>query len=171
MLKALGVRVLAANRSMSAFDHQIDAGFALADIPTMLGQCDFAVVATALTPQTKGLIGRQALEALGPEGVLINVARGPVVEEEALYRALADGRLGGAIIDVWYHYPERLDDLDTAPSRFDFVALPNVVMTPHVSGWTEGTASRRVAIIAENLRRAAAGDPLLNVVATGTRTA
>lgn len=171
MLKALGVRVLAANRSVSAFDEYVDNGFILAEIPAMLSQCDFAVVATALTPQTEGLIGRQALAALGAEGVLVNVARGPVVEEEALYRALADVRLGGAVIDVWYHYPDRLDDPDTAPSRFDFAALPNVVMTPHVSGWTEGTASRRVAIIAENLRRAAAGDPLLNVVAMGTRTA
>ena len=171
MLKALGVRVLAANRSMSAFDEYVDTGFALAETPTMLSQCDFAVVATALTPQTESLIGKEALDALGSEGVLVNVARGPVVAEQALYEALADGRLGGAVIDVWYHYPDRLDDADTAPSQFDFAALPNVVMTPHVSGWTEGTASRRVAIIAENLRRAAAGDPLLNVVAMGTRTA
>ena len=171
MLKALGVRVLAANRSASAFDEQIEMGFALADIPTMFGECDFAVVATALTPQTEGLIGKRELDALGADGVLLNVARGPVVAEEALYKALAGGRLGGAVIDVWYHYPERLDAPDLAPSQFDFAALPNVVMTPHVSGWTEGTASRRVAIIAENLRRAAAGDPLLNVVATGTRKA
>ena len=156
---------------MSAFDEYVDTGFALAETPTMLSQCDFAVVATALTPQTESLIGKEALDALGSEGVLVNVARGPVVAEQALYEALADGRLGGAVIDVWYHYPDRLDDADTAPSQFDFAALPNVVMTPHVSGWTEGTASRRVAIIAENLRRAAAGDPLLNVVAMGTRTA
>lgn len=171
MLKALGLRVLSANRSASAFDDQIDGGYALADIPTMLKQCDFAVVATALTAQTENLIGKEALDSLGPEGVLVNVARGPVVAEKALYQSLAEGRLGGAVIDVWYRYPERLDDPDSAPSRFDFAALPNVVMTPHVSGWTEGTASRRVAIIAENLRRAAAGDPLLNVVAMGTRTA
>ncbi|MCR6672430.1 NAD(P)-dependent oxidoreductase [Devosia ginsengisoli] len=171
MLKALGVRVLAANRSASAFDDQVETGFALGDIPTMFEQCDFAVVAAALTPQTEGLIGKDALDALGADGVLVNVARGPVVAEEALYEALAGGRLGGAVIDVWYCYPERLDDPDPAPSRFNFAALPNVVMTPHVSGWTEGTASRRVAVIAENLRRAAAGDPLLNVVATGTREA
>lgn len=171
MLEALGVRVLAANRSASAFDDRIEAGFALADIPAMFEQCDFAVVAAALTPQTEGLIGTEALEALGAEGVLLNVARGPVVVEKALYDALAGGRLGGAVIDVWYRYPERLDDPDLAPSQFDFAALPNVVMTPHVSGWTQGTAFRRVAVIAENLRRAAAGDPLLNVVATGMRQA
>jgi phosphoglycerate dehydrogenase-like enzyme len=169
MLKALGARVLAANRSASAFDDRIDAGFTLADVPAMFAQCDFAVTAVALVPQTEGLIGTEALEALGTEGVLINVARGPVVAERSLYDALADGRLGGAVIDVWYRYPERLDDADFAPSQFDFAALPNVVMTPHVSGWTQGTASRRVAVIAENLRRAAVGDPLLNVVATGTR--
>ncbi|WP_417579436.1 NAD(P)-dependent oxidoreductase [Pelagibacterium sp.] len=170
MLKALGVRVLAANRSSSAFDDQLEGCFALSDIPAMFEQCDFAVIAAALTPETRGLIGENALEALGTEGVLINVARGPVVDERALYEALAGERIGGAIIDVWYRYPDRLDDPDPKPSHFDFSALNNVSMTPHISGWTEGTASRRVAIIAENLQRAAAGEPLLNVVATGKRT-
>ncbi len=169
MLNALGARVVAANRSASAFDGHVDASFSLAEIPEMLMQCSFAVVASALTPQTKGLIGTAALDALGPDGVLLNVARGPVVDEAALYHALVDGRLGGAVIDVWYQYPDRKDDENLAPSRFDFAALPNVVMSPHVSGWTEGTVSRRIAIIAENLRRAADGDPLINVVATGTR--
>jgi|AntAceMinimDraft_1070359.scaffolds.fasta_scaffold13391_3 phosphoglycerate dehydrogenase-like enzyme len=169
LLKAFGVRVLAANRRATAFDGNVDARFALADIAMMLSQCDFAVVATALTPQTEGLVGAAALDALGATGVLVNVARGPVVDEQALYSALSEKSLSGAVIDVWYRYPERSDDTDLSPSRFDFSALPNVVMTPHVSGWTEGTVSRRVAVIAENLRRAAMGDPLLNIVAMGTR--
>ncbi len=171
MLRALGVRVLAANRSASAFDDLVDARFGLDEIPQMLAQCDFAVIAVALTPETRGLIGAEALQALGAEGVLVNVARGPVVDEDALFEALSDGTLGGAVIDVWYRYPDRVDDPDPKPSRHDFAALSNVVMTPHISGWTEGTAARRVAAIAENIERAARGEALRNVVARGTRPA
>ncbi|GLQ53872.1 NAD(P)-dependent oxidoreductase [Devosia nitrariae] len=171
MLRALDVKVVAANRSPSAFDDHVDARFGLDAVPQVLAQCDFAVIAVALTPETKGLIGKAALAALGPEGVLVNVARGPVVDEEALFEALSNGALGGAVIDVWYRYPDQLDDADLAPSRFDFAGLANVVMSPHISGWTQGTVSRRVAVIAENLRRAAVDEPLINVVATGTRSA
>jgi phosphoglycerate dehydrogenase-like enzyme len=171
LLKAFGVRVLAANRSAGAIDELVDEGFGLDSVPEMLAACDFAVVAVALTPDTEGLVGMAALDALGADGVLVNVARGPVVDESALHSALAEGRLGGAIIDVWYRYPDHPDAVDRAPSRFDFAALSNVVMTPHVSGWSEGTAERRVAFIAENIRRAAAGEPLANIVARGTRPA
>lgn len=168
-LKAFGVNVAAANRSASSFDDLVDARFGLNEIPRMLEQCDFAVIAIALTPQTKGLISKAELSALGREGVLINVARGPIVDEDALFHALSAGVLGGAVIDVWYRYPERLDDDDPKPSRYEFASLPNVVMTPHISGWTEGTAARRVMAIADNIDRAAKGKPLHNVVARGTR--
>ena len=131
----------------------------------MLDGCDFAVVAVALTESTRGLIGAEALAALGPRGVLVNVARGPVVDEAVLLDALTEGRLGGAILDVWHRYPEAR----AAAPPAAFAALPNVVMTPHISGWTTGTAARRVAAIAENIRRAATGAPLPNIVAHGTR--
>src|SRR5690606_11817630 len=136
---------------------EIEGGtsYPLERLPEMLDGCDFAVVAVALTESTRGLIGAEALAALGPRGVLVNVARGPVVEEAALFAALSERRLGGAILDVWYRYPDP-GDPDPSPAHADFAALPNVLMTPHISGWTEGTATRRIAMIAENIRRASA---------------
>jgi phosphoglycerate dehydrogenase-like enzyme len=169
-LAAFEVRVLAANRSAIADHAQLAASYPLDRLPDMMSECDFAVAAIALTPETQGLVGRVELDALGPEGVLINVARGPVVEEYALWEALTNNRLGGAILDVWYRYPETIGASDLAPAHCDFASLPNVLMTPHISGWTEGTAARRVAAIAENIRRAAAGKALLNVVAPGMRS-
>jgi phosphoglycerate dehydrogenase-like enzyme len=84
-----------------------------------------------------------------PTAVLINVARAEIVDEEALYRALAEKRLAGAARDVWYRYPT--DAGPTLPGRRPFHELANVLMTPHVSGWTEGMLEAR-----DRERRAAA---------------
>ena len=83
--------------------------------------------------------------------------------EDALYAALREGRLAGAALDVWYRYPSTPGA--TPPARSPFHALPNVLMTPHVSGWTDGMLEARARLIAENVRRVAAGEPLLNLVA------
>ena len=93
--------------------------------------------------------------------VFLNVGRGGVVDEDALYDALADKTIGGAIIDTWYSYPT---DTSTPhrPATRRFEELPNIVMTPHMSGWTSGTIARRQATIADNITRLAEGRPLIN---------
>jgi len=95
--------------------------------------------------------------------VLVNVGRGPVIDETALYQALQTQRIGAAIIDTWYQYPST-DHATCAPSQFDFAALSNVLMTPHMSGWTEGTVKRRKQCIADNVNRLSQGLPLRNVL-------
>ena len=90
------------------------------------------------------------------------MARGPVVDEEALYGALRDGRLGGAAIDVWYSYPA--GSTVGAPSRFPFRDQPNVLMTPHISGVALGTFRGRVRDIAANVAALAGGEPLRNQI-------
>ena len=126
--------------------------------------CDFLVVAVALTEDTAGLVDRNVLQALGGASVLVNVSRGGTVDEEALYDASRHGQLGGAALDVWYSYPKDSADHVAPCSRFDFASLPNVWMTPHISGWTEGTVTRRIAVMANNLVGVTQGSPLTNVV-------
>ena len=94
--------------------------------------------------------------------ILINVARGEIVDQAALYRALASGRIAGAALDVWYRYP--VDAGTTRPSDAPFHELANVLMTPHISGWTEGMLQARSKVIAENAARIATGEPPLNLV-------
>jgi phosphoglycerate dehydrogenase-like enzyme len=160
--KAFGMRVHVANRS--AVTHaDVDQAFSLDALPAFMGSADAVAVTLPLAPDTQGLVGEAALGALRPDAVLINVGRGPVVDEEALYNALAGRKLGGAIIDTWYQYPTAQQP-DCAPSRFDFAALANVVMTPHMSGWTSGTVTRRQETIADNIARLASGRPLVNVL-------
>ncbi len=102
-------------------------------------ESDVVVVSAPLGDHTRGMIGGPELEALGPDGVLINVGRGPLVQEQPLYDALASHRIAGAAIDVWYSYPDAGGH--GAPSALPFRDLPNVLMTPHSSGVTDTRSS------------------------------
>lgn len=115
---------------------------------------DYLLVTLPLEAATTGIVDAAWFAQMSAATVLINLARGPVVEEAALYDALRTGRIGGAVLDVWYNYPEA-DGGRVPPSRFPFHELRNVVMTPHGSGRTEGTFTRRWERIAANIAEVA----------------
>ncbi|MFT3717730.1 2-hydroxyacid dehydrogenase [Pseudorhodoferax sp.] len=158
--RAFGMRVHAANRS-PVRSADVDRAFALPELHDFLASVDIAVVTLPLVPETQGIVDAAALAAMRPGAVLVNVARGPVVDEQALYDALRRRHLGRAVIDTWYRYPTPAQPV-CAPSRLDFAALDNVLMTPHMSGWTEGTVRRRQQTMADNIRRLDQGQPLVN---------
>ena len=125
-------------------------------LPALLAESDFNVLAAPLTAETEGLIDEAALALVKPGAWLINVARGRLVDERALVRALREGPLGGAILDTFRDEPL----MPGSP----FYDLPNVIVTPHTS-WSSGRVlDRSVELFCDNLRRYAAGEPLLNVV-------
>jgi phosphoglycerate dehydrogenase-like enzyme len=162
--RAFDMRVMATRRAVERSDAD---GLALLGGPDaldhVLGHADYLAIALSLDASTRGLIGRRELALLKPGAVLVNVARAEIIDEEALYQALAQGRLGGAALDVWYRYPVSADP--TLPAHQPFHELSNVLMTPHVSGWTEGMLAARAEVIAENIRRTARGEAPLNLVA------
>ena len=134
--------------------------------PDQLGklcaEADVVVVTVPLNQETRGLIGAEELGLMKPDALLVNVARGAVVDEDALYAALVERRIGGAALDVWWHYP---DSTGTgSPSSAAYGELDNVVLTPHMSGVTTETFDRRIEEIAANINRLAAGEPLVNVL-------
>jgi phosphoglycerate dehydrogenase-like enzyme len=128
----------------------------------VLKRADYLVLTLPLTAATRGLLGEREFQLMKPTAVLINVARAEIVDEGALYRALAHKTIAGAVLDVWYRYPTVAGP--TFPSSQAFHELPNVLMTPHVSGWTEGTLEARATLIAENIHRVARGEPPLNLI-------
>lgn len=168
LARALGMEAVAVARSPSPGR---EAGLrwlgGSQDVLRLMEESDFVVVATPLTDETRGLVGARELEALGPDGVLVNVARGEVVDEQALYEALRDRVIGGAALDVWYRYPRRGEQAE--PSALPFHELDNVVMTPHVSGRSTGTHERRARFLVDQLGRLERGEPLENVLAVGGR--
>jgi phosphoglycerate dehydrogenase-like enzyme len=132
----------------------------------MLGRCDYAVVSCPLTDDTRGIIDAAALAALGPGGVIVNVGRGPVIDEDALWQALSTRRIAGAIIDTWYRYPES-GASQCFPSKHPLHTLDNVILSPHASGWSAGLQDRRWSVITDNMNRLSAGETLLNRISPG----
>jgi phosphoglycerate dehydrogenase-like enzyme len=159
----LKCRVLAANRSPVADPAPAETVFPLADLDRMLPQCDTVLIACALAPETTGLIDARRLALMKPSALLINVARARIVDEDALYAALKEGRLGGAALDVWWQYPTEAEP-ERRPSRRPFHELPNVLITPHSSSSSDATAERRWSVVAANLDRFARGERLENIV-------
>jgi phosphoglycerate dehydrogenase-like enzyme len=163
--KPFGMRIHVANRSAVPVSGLVDAAWPLDRLGDFMATVDYAVASLPSLPETTGLIGAEALAALRPHAVIVNVGRGVVIDEEALFTALQARRIGGAVIDTWYVYPPA-PGAPTHPSRFPFHELANVVMTPHMAAWSHGTIRRRRAAIAENINRLDRGEPLINVVAT-----
>jgi phosphoglycerate dehydrogenase-like enzyme len=159
--KAFGMSVSVANRSPVSASDVVDRTYALTELPGLMGSVDAVVNALPLTEETRGLIGAAELAAMRPDAAILNVGRGGVIDEAALYDALKAERIGGAIIDTWYVYPNT-ENANPLPAHLPFHELGNVTMTPHMSGWTHGTIRRRRATIADNLNRCASGKDLKN---------
>lgn len=164
-------------RRARAFDMEVcairrDVRQSAEDDPALLGgpglteevlrRSDYVVIAMPATPQTIGRIGRRELALMKPSAFLINVARAEIVDENALYDALSRRSIAGAALDVWYRYPRETGP--AAPATHPFHELPNVLMTPHIAGWTEGMLQARAKLIAENIRRIAYHEAPLNLI-------
>ena len=134
----------------------LDSGSSRTQLEQALGRADYLVIAVPETTRTRGLIGAAELALLRPSAVLINVARGTIVDEQALIEALRAGKLRGAGLDVFVHEP--------LPQDSPLWQLPGVLVTPHVSAVTRRFWDRQLDLILHNLARYQAGQPLLNVV-------
>jgi phosphoglycerate dehydrogenase-like enzyme len=167
--QAFGMRVLAMRRSIGraklgyTTEHTGDAAgtiptrfYAPDALHVMLAECDYLVVALPLTAETTHLIGSAELKALKSSAYLVNVARGPIVDEEALSQALRQGWIAGAGLDVFEQEP--------LPADSPLWTIENVLLSPHVAGFTPRYDERATALFAENLGRYLSGERLLNLV-------
>lgn len=170
---AFGMRVLAIRSRPDNIVPDSGAGLDFlggpSDLPLLLRESDFLVIACPLNSRTRGMLGPSELARLKPSAYLINVSRAEVVDETALYEALRQRRLGGAALDVWYRYPKSREEVFHG-SSLPFHELPNVLVTPHMAGWTRPLVQRRIARMIQTLRQFESGQPLDRVVLTGTWT-
>jgi phosphoglycerate dehydrogenase-like enzyme len=159
---ALGMRVLGLNRRGPLPDHPdvlAQEIFAPRDRIRMIEQCDYLVVTAPLTPHTRGLIGEVELAAMKPDSVVINIGRGPVIQEEALLRALSEKRIKGAALDVF--------DTEPLPDGHPFYSLENVLLSPHSADHTTVWLTNAMEFFLENLQRFRKGESLVNVIEKG----
>jgi phosphoglycerate dehydrogenase-like enzyme len=168
--RCFGMRVVATKRSVSQMrdvgyvaqgtgDREgtlLDEVFLPERLSEMLGLCDYVVVAVPLTPETRKLIGEAELRAMKSSAYLVNISRGETLDEAALIKALGEGWIAGAGLDVFEEEP--------LPSDSPLYELENVVLSPHVAGFTLRYDERASDLFAENLRHYLAGEPLLNLV-------
>lgn len=164
LLRAVGSEGTAVTGSgrVDATAHGLSWAGDTSRLDELLSESDVVVLSAPLNQATEGMIGARQLRLIGSNGVLINVGRGPLVDENALYDALHDGYLRAAAIDVWYRYPA--PGGQSAPSALPFAELSNVLMTPHSSGVTADTFIGRADDIAANVARLSRGERLSNVV-------
>jgi phosphoglycerate dehydrogenase-like enzyme len=141
---------------LDSLDSPPDEFFPVGELRNVLPRAEHLVLIVPDTPQTAGLIGEKEL-ALMPQGaILINIGRGPLVDEPALVEALTSGHLGGAGLDVFVEEP--------LPRDSPFWEMPNVLVSPH-SGSTSDQENRRITdLFCQNLKRFLAGQPLINVL-------
>ncbi len=153
---ALGMKVTGLRRSDGPPVTEVDRVYPREQLHQFLADSDFVVLALPLTKETQGLIGERELRGMKPSAYLINVARGAVVDEGALIRALEEKWIAGAGLDVFIQEP--------LPPDSRFYDLPNVIFSPHISGEMPDYESRATEIFCENLKRYIAGEPFLHEV-------
>jgi len=159
--KAFGMRILAINRSGKT-DMSVDFIGTLDDIDYLLRNSDIIVITLPLTRWTRGLIGHRELALMKPNAILVNVSRGPIVDQKALYEHLKSNPNFVACLDVWWRYPPR--GSDKAFQDYPFHELSNVIMTPHIAGFAPEIRPEVIKKAVENIVRYIKGERLLNVV-------
>ncbi len=163
--QGLGMEVVGVRRSGEPAHEDGVAIHPVTALHNLLPRSDALLMALPETQETRGLVGARELALLRPGALVVNVGRGPTLDEEALYTALRDGSVRAAGIDVWYQYPRGEEERTrTAPSRFPFHELDNVVMSPHRAGWLSESEIDRMEQLAAMLNAAAAGLPMPNQV-------
>jgi phosphoglycerate dehydrogenase-like enzyme len=158
-VRPLGMTVLAVKRHASrsrGADLLVEQTYGPEQRIEMLSRCDYVVVAAPLTSETRGMIGEREFMAMKPMAVVINVGRGPVINEEALISALSNGRIKGAALDVFDHEP--------LPQGHPFYRLENVLLSPHCADHTPDWLDQAMQFFIAQFERFRKGEPLLNVV-------
>ena len=151
----LQMRVLGTARTRRDDPH-VERYVAPTELHAALGEADFVVLCLALTAETEGIIDAAALAAMKPTAYLINVARGGLVDEDALIAALQTGQIAGAGLDSMAVEP--------LPEESPLWTMPNVLITPHVGNGRDSSGDQVIAFMCENIRRFAEGEPLLGKV-------
>jgi len=155
------MRVLAVKRHAQSYndDPLIQKVYATQDRIEMISQCDYLVVAAPLTPETRGLVGEREFAAMKPDAVVINLGRGPVIDEKAMVQALAEKRIKGAALDVF--------DTEPLPAGHAFYGMENVLLSPHSADHTATWTRDAMLFFLAQFDRYTKGEPLENLVKKG----
>src|SRR5579863_5759422 len=156
--RPFGMKILALRRraTLSVKDPLVDETFPSGRINDLMAASDYVMVAAPLTPETRGMVGAAQIAAMRPDAVIINVGRGPVIDQSALQAALEAGKIRGAALDVF--------EVEPLPAGHPFYKMPNVLVSPHTADRVEDFHALAYQAFFENFQRFEAGQPLINLV-------
>ncbi len=163
--RAFGMSVVGVRRTVREQPEELEWLGTPDRLDELLETSDFVLIACDLNTETEGMIHAARLARMKPTSVLINVARGRIVDEDALFDALKEKRIGGAVLDVWWNYLSPGED--AWPSNRPFEELDNVILSAHESAMTQGQIDRRWRFVAKNIERAVSGEAPENLVFVG----
>jgi phosphoglycerate dehydrogenase-like enzyme len=155
LARAFGMRLIGVGRT-ARDDADFGSIVASSDLSKVVPEADYLLIVAPRTPETEGLIGRDLIAALKPSARVINVGRGPTLDQRELMRALSEGRIAGAALDVF--------DIEPLPKDDPLWETPGLIVSPHIAGDHVGWREAVTDLFNENLRRWMAGEPLRNVV-------
>ncbi|TFG11654.1 hypothetical protein EU537_11755 [Candidatus Thorarchaeota archaeon] len=165
-LQRFGVEITAVTRTgESDNEHLVDKLVSVERIEEVVLAADFVILSLPLTDESEGLVDEEFLSWMKPTSILVNVSRGPIIKESALYHALQDNRIAGAAIDVWWEYPKEWGGTDKFPSEeYAFHEMENVVLSPHRAGYSEHIHEEQLRFVGENILRFIRGEEPENQV-------
>jgi phosphoglycerate dehydrogenase-like enzyme len=163
-LRPFGIQIIAATRSgKTRTPELVDRVCSIDNAESSIREADFVLLTLPLTPESQNLVDTEFISWMKPTSLLVNISRGPIVDEKALFEALREKRIQGAAIDVWWQYPSKWRGTGS-PSEYPFHELDNVVMSPHRAAYSEEVMSGQVRFAGENILRFIRGQEPENIV-------
>jgi phosphoglycerate dehydrogenase-like enzyme len=164
-LKGFDVTIHAATRSGTSKHADLAEKLVRIDeVKQFVEEADFIILSLPLTPDSKGLVNEEFISLMKSNSILVNVSRGPIVEEQALFNALRENKIRGAGLDVWWRYPKKWRGTGNPPTDVPFQDLENLVASPHRAGYSENTEREYFQFAGENILRFIQGKTPLNVI-------
>ncbi len=163
-IKVFGVDIIAISRNTKKKIRNINKVIHFSQIKKILPELDYLIISCDLNSTTLNLISEKNISLLKSSAVIVNIARGPILNEKALYSALTKRKIGGAIIDTWYKYPNNHNKTKFSPSKYNFAKFKNVIMTPHLSCLSSKMLERRINVIRNNIIALNKGMKLRNLI-------
>ncbi|MGY5881793.1 MAG: 2-hydroxyacid dehydrogenase [Candidatus Thorarchaeota archaeon] len=164
-LRGFDVTIQAATQSgMSKHAELVEKLVKIDEVKHLIKEADFIILSLPLTPDSKGLVNEEFISQMKPSSILVNISRGPIIEEKALFDALRENKIRGAGLDVWWRYPTKWRGTGIPPSDIPFQDLENLVASPHRAGYSENTEREYFQFAGENILRFIQGKTPLNVI-------
>ena len=164
-LRGFDVRITAITSSgTSKWVDLVDKLAKTDEIQTLVEEADFVILSLPHTPDSEGLVNEEFISWMKSDSIIVNVSRGAIIEEEALFNALKDNKIRGAGLDVWWRYPTKWRGKGEPPTDMPFQELDNLVASPHRGGYSENTEREYFTFAGENILRFIKGEEPFNII-------